>query len=109
MRSYRALTVNTEAQSYTEFCDLHALISGGANLEPPLVVTILDGELEAIKQQPLATDIPSHMQSTERTFKLTIEAVGAVSGADRQTGLLLNKRASRERQSGQICKKHFKV
>ena len=73
------------------------------------MVPMLDAELEAIKQQPLATDIPSHTQSTERAVKLTTEAVGAVSGADRQTGLSLNKRAYRERQSGQICKKHFRV
>ena len=60
VRSFRAPTVSTDAQSYTELVDLHALISGGANLEPPLVMPMLDAELETIKQQPLATDIPSH-------------------------------------------------
>ena len=35
--------------------DLHSFISGSANLQP--VVPMLDVELEAIKQQPLATYI----------------------------------------------------
>ena len=62
LRSFRALTVNTEAKSYTKLVDLHALISGSANLQSPLMLPMLDVELEAIKQQPLATDIPSHTQ-----------------------------------------------
>ena len=97
------------AQSCTELVDLHALIGSGASLEPPLVAPMLDTELEAIKQQPLATDIPSHTQSTECAVMLTTDAVGAVGGAERQTGLSLNERAYWERRSGQICTKHFEV
>ena len=42
------------------------MISGGADLEPPVEVPMPVAELEAITQQPLATDIASYAQSTER-------------------------------------------
>ena len=78
VRSFRAPTDSTDAQSYTELVDLHALISGGANLEPPLAV-------------PPA----SRLIRNQRSAPLTTEAVGAVSGAGRQRGLSLNKGAYR--------------
>ena len=66
MRAFRAPTINTAAQRYTELVHLSDLLSSGTNLELPLVVPMLDADLEAIKKQPLVTGIPSHTQSTER-------------------------------------------
>ena len=60
------LRLSTQMPTYSELVDLHAMISGGADLEPPVEVPMPVTELEAITQQPLATDIASYAQSTER-------------------------------------------
>ena len=77
----------------------------GDDVEPPYTRSLSDGELAKFLQQPLVTGVPLHTQSTERAVKLTTEASVAISGADRQDGAALNKRAYRQQHPGQVTKK----
>ena len=104
---HKAPVVNTSAATYTELVDLRALVARGDDLEPPYTRLLDDSELASFQQQPLVTGIPLHTQSTERAVKLTTEAAAAVSGAERQDGAALNKRAYRRQYPGQVTKKRF--
>ena len=80
-----------------ELVNVQRAVDEGRDIEPPCVRHMSEDELRDFLQTPLKTGAPCHTQSTERAVKLTTESVTAVTGADRQDGYALNKRAYRNK------------
>ncbi|KAF0294694.1 hypothetical protein FJT64_007668 [Amphibalanus amphitrite] len=102
VRQFRvqSASVNVSAHQYTELVDV-TMYARVADVEPPCVRFLSDGDLEALVDEPLRTRVPCHTQSTERAVKLTTQSSGAVAGAVRQDGYSLNKIAFRRHFRGQ--------
>ncbi|KAF0293072.1 hypothetical protein FJT64_009039 [Amphibalanus amphitrite] len=82
VRQFRvqSASVNVSAHQYTELVDV-TMYARVADVEPPCVRFLSDGDLEALVDEPLRTRVPCHTQSTERAVKLTTQSSGAVAGA----------------------------
>lgn len=106
VRCFRKPVLNFGARHYIELAEVREAAAAG-DVEPPYCQLLDDGQLEACLTTPLVTGIPNNTQSTERAVRLTTEAAAAVSGAARQDGLSLNKRAFRRRCAGQVTRATF--
>ena len=100
LRSYNAPVINLDAQTYMELTDVRTY-ARDSDVEPPFISSFSTERLNKLVDEPLRTSVPCHTQSTERSVKMTTEAVVAVTGADRQDGYSLNKVAYRRRVRGE--------
>ena len=103
VRKFKLPEVNLAANNYRQVTDIHRYAQT-ADIEPPYVKGLTKEQLEACRQEPLKTGIPSHTQLTERAVKLATKAALTVSGADRQDEHALNKLAFRKRYHSQITR-----
>ena len=78
--------------------------------EPPVTAVLLDGAIEAARDQPLELPgFPCHAQSVDRCVKLVTEASLAVYGQERQNVLIVARQASRKARPSFDVKSDFVV
>ena len=100
LRSYNTPVINLGAQTYVELADMRKY-ARDSGVEPPFISSFSTERLNELVDEPLRTSVPCRTQSTQRSVKMTAEAVVAVTGADRQDGYSLNKVAYRRRVRGE--------
>ena len=99
LRSYNAPVIILDAQTYMDLADVRTY-ARDSNLEPPFISSFSTERPNELVDEPLRTSVPCHTQSTERSVKMTTEAVVAVIGSDRQDSCNLNKEAYHRRLRG---------
>ena len=72
-----------------------------SDVDPLFISSFSTARLNKLVDEPLRTSVPCHPQSTERSVKMTTEAVVAVTGADMHDDCSLNKVAYRRRVRGE--------
>ena len=90
IRKYRSRPINWDAATVEQLISLNVENSDPPMTESPLTIDMSSEEIRSFIEKPFQPPhYECHSQPVERAVKDTTEAVGMVTGRDRQDGLTL--------------------